>query len=1093
MPGKNTPQGDAARLRQQAEKKFAEKANLSQPADKPLSPEESQAALHELQVHQIELEMQNEELRRAQKELEASRQRYADLYDTTPVGYCTIDEQGIILESNHIAASLFGTSKNELVKYPLSRFICKEDQDAYYLYHKKLFSGGGNQDFDLRMLKNGGTMFWVHLTTAGVLDADGTFVSRVALNDISSFKRDQEHLASEIERREALFEQTPVGIVIIDTETTRILEFNRTAHEQLGYSREEFSKLSIHDVEVLETAWETRAVIASVLQNGRLDFETRQRTRQGEIRDVFVSAHAINVSGRIIYQAIWQDITERKKSAEEILRLNRLYTVTSQINQAVVRSATQQSFFESVCRILTEPGGFKLAWIGQADQKTGQVLPVSAAGSAKKYLDDILIYTDACPEARGPTGTCIREVKTVIQNDFVNDADTSVWHERAAPYKFRASAAFPIVNDGHIWGALTVYTATLEYFGSSEKSLLEEITVNIGFAIANFKREELRQEAESDLRESEARLTAAQAVANIGSWETDLASLRVIWSDETYRIFEVDKEGFNSTHSGFLAFVHPEDRVELGVALRAAHDTPSSNRFQHRIVTPSGVVKNVEERWSLVHDNLGHPVRAVGTCQDITDRKKVKDALAREETHYRSLVNGIPGIVYSFSLKRGGLYYSPQVMTILGYSPEQLIAQPKLWNNSIHVDDVPLVQQAIREAESGKSFVVEYRIRDAFGNWHWFIDRSFGYADVNGDMLLEGLVLDITEGKLAEEKLYSSHQLLEKIISSLPVRVFWKDKNLVYLGCNTSFARDAGFTDPSDIIGKDDFQMAWGEQAEQYRAADRQVIESGDAKLLVEEPQKNANGDTLVVLTSKIPLRNSTGEVTGILGTYIDITERKQSQEKIKASLAEKEVILKEIHHRVKNNMQVISSLLQLQASKIKDPAYIQMFKDSQERIRSMALVYERLNQSEDMARIELRTYVSDLVAGLVHSYSVGPMTPLTVIDVADIRVSLDLAIPCGLIINEIISNSLKYAFKGGRQGTISVSIKPCEGNLEMLLADDGVGLPEGVTFENARSLGMSLIKTLVVHQLDGKLELKRENGTGYAITLPYRPQEHKP
>jgi PAS domain S-box-containing protein len=133
--------------------------------------------------------------------------------------------------------------------------------------------------------------------------------------------------------------------------------------------------------------------------------------------------------------------------------------------------------------------------------------------------------------------------------------------------------------------------------------------------------------------------------------------------------------------------------------------------------------------------------------------------------------------------------------------------------------------------------------------------------------------------KQAEEALRASQHIIEGIINTIPVRVFWKDKNLVYLGCNAAFARDAGFADPKDIIGKDDYQMVWRDQAELYRGDDRHVIESGCSKFFIEEPQKTPEGNTITLLTSKIPLRSSKEEISGVLGTYMDITDRKQVEE----------------------------------------------------------------------------------------------------------------------------------------------------------------------------------------------------------------------
>ena len=150
------------------------------------------------------------------------------------------------------------------------------------------------------------------------------------------------------------------------------------------------------------------------------------------------------------------------------------------------------------------------------------------------------------------------------------------------------------------------------------------------------------------------------------------------------------------------------------------------------------------------------------------------------------------------------------------------------------------------------------------------------------------LELEVAERMRIEEALRASRKMIEEIINAIPVRVFWKDRNLVYLGCNSVFARDAGFTDPKDVIGKDDYQMVWREQAELYRADDRQVIESGCSKLLIEEPQTTSGGNTITLLTSKIPLRNSDGEIGGVIGTYYDITDFKRAEaekEKLQAQL----------------------------------------------------------------------------------------------------------------------------------------------------------------------------------------------------------------
>jgi PAS domain S-box-containing protein len=152
----------------------------------------------------------------------------------------------------------------------------------------------------------------------------------------------------------------------------------------------------------------------------------------------------------------------------------------------------------------------------------------------------------------------------------------------------------------------------------------------------------------------------------------------------------------------------------------------------------------------------------------------------------------------------------------------------------------------------------------------------------------------LAETQRVEEELRASHRIIEGIINAIPVRVFWKNRDLVFLGCNAIFAKDAGFDDPKDIIGKDDYQMGWRDQAELYRCDDRQVIESGRSKLFIEEPQTTPEGNTIVLLTSKMPLRNSEGEIIGVLGTYMDITDQKHAEEALHKAHDELELKVKE-------------------------------------------------------------------------------------------------------------------------------------------------------------------------------------------------------
>jgi len=221
--------------------------------------------------------------------------------------------------------------------------------------------------------------------------------------------------------------------------------------------------------------------------------------------------------------------------------------------------------------------------------------------------------------------------------------------------------------------------------------------------------------------------------------------------------------------------------------------------------------------------------------------------------------------------------------------------------------------------------------------------------------------------------------------------------------------------------------------------------------------------------------------------SYSERLEEKVAErtKELQRSLKEKEMLLREIHHRVKNNMQVISSLLRLQSRAIEDKEGIEIFKESQNRIKSMALVHEKIYHSKDLSGIDFADYIRELANGLVRFYGVDADRIALKFDVKNVSLGINSAISCGLLINELLSNSLKYAFPEGKSGEIRVFLRTTgENDIKLKVSDNGVGLPEDLDFRKSQSLGMQLVTTLVEYQLQGKIELNRNGGTEFKITF---------
>ena len=296
--------------------------------------------------------------------------------------------------------------------------------------------------------------------------------------------------------------------------------------------------------------------------------------------------------------------------------------------------------------------------------------------------------------------------------------------------------------------------------------------------------------------------------------------------------------------------------------------------------------------------------------------------------------------------------------------------------------------------------------------------------------------------------------------------------------CNGAHLRLLGKTS-EEIIGRpcyELFHQAGGFQPHcpftrmrQSRAHEEEEITSGDRWFYV----------------AVDPILDQDGNLHGAVHIMSDITARKKADEAVKTSLAEKEVLLREIHHRVKNNMQVMISLLNLQARNVVDPAAVMMLNESQNRIRTMAIVHEKLYRSDDLSHIDFADYIESLTVHLFQFFSVEPHNVELLQETEAIALDISYAIPCGLILNELLSNALKHAFPDGRKGRITVGFRRRSDNLlEIYVRDDGVGFPAGLDFRKTTTLGLQLVN-LLTGQIDGMLEKVGETGTEFRIVFP--------
>jgi PAS domain S-box-containing protein len=348
------------------------------------------------------------------------------------------------------------------------------------------------------------------------------------------------------------------------------------------------------------------------------------------------------------------------------------------------------------------------------------------------------------------------------------------------------------------------------------------------------------------------------------------------------------------------------------------------------------------------------------------------------------------------------------------------------------------------------------------------------------------LEAEVIEHRRTEEALRVSEERERQIIDLVPNLVFVKDAAGRYLVANAAVARFYGTTvEALQGALESDLNIAPAD-LDRYRAEDLYVIEKGIPKFIPEVHEHAADGSVRILQSAKIPITFSGMTSRCVLGVATDITMLKEVEQELTMSLLEKDVLLKEVHHRVKNNLQVINSLLSLQAQEVDDPILREAMVESQNRIRSMAMVHEQLYSAGNLAGINFGDYLSRVSAQLMR-LCVHPGVQYAVRS-EPVTIGIDVAVPCGLIVNELISNALKHAFNGRPKGMIEIELRRVEGNMaELTVSDDGVGVPSTVDLGAIESMGLMLVTSLV-RQIHGSITLDRSSGSRF--TIRFDPRE---
>ncbi|MDH5543089.1 MAG: PAS domain S-box protein, partial [Nitrospinota bacterium] len=559
--------------------------------------------------------------------------------------------------------------------------------------------------------------------------------------------------------------------------------------------------------------------------------------------------------------------------------------VLNESTKALVHAESEDALLKKICEIATETGKYKLAWVGYAEYDLlKRVVPVAHSGYESGYLEKLNVTWADTERGRGPTGTAIRTGKHCVTRDIHSDPRFQPWREEAEKRGFASVISVPLISGGKVFGVMNMYAQEPGAFDEEEIKLLENLAEELSYGIMSIRARAEHSGLTEMLRTSEEKYRTI----------IEYAYDAIIAADtETGIVLELNKKaeemvglpadriiGMHQTelHPEELRETSKKQFGEYGEGKRNLSDEVILNRKDGRRI-PVEISGNV----------INHGGRRVtyGILRDISQKLESEKAIRESADKYRRLVENSPDIVYRFSNLDFGTFYSPRVLDILGYTPEYLIERPKLWNESIHPEDKRIAEEAVKGLGDGKGFDIEYRIRNARGEWLWFRDRCISILSKDGYSEIEGMATDITERKKAERKIRESEEQYRRLVENSPDIVYRYSHKNAGIFFSSRVKDILGYT-PEYLL---EHKSLWDDSIhpdDKLKVANAITDMNG---FDIEYRIRDAKGGWRWFSDRSISIVAESGDVI-VEGLVTDITRRKATEEKLRLSEQKSKAIL---------------------------------------------------------------------------------------------------------------------------------------------------------------------------------------------------------
>ncbi|HTY51840.1 MAG TPA: PAS domain S-box protein [Methanomicrobiales archaeon] len=885
---------------------------------------------------------------------------------------------------------------------------------------------GFTSTIEHRIIRRDGDVRHIVVRYSITKDAAGrTIRTQGANQDITDRKKAESALRQSEENFARAFNSNPAALAITRIGDGKFLSVNEAYSRIMEYDPGEIISRNVTDLDIYVNPGERDRLVETLRKEGSVrHFELPVRNRSGGTRNILVSMEKVLYDNEECILSTFIDITERKQ-IEEALR--------------------------------------------ESEEKYRNLVELASAGIAI-VQDGVIRYSNR--SLAEIWGGPVEDLVQLPMRDVIHPDEREKVIER---YRRRlAGEQLPSIyetvllrRDGSSYPA-ELHARLISYEGRpADLILIQDVTD--------------RKRAEKALRESQERYRQIVEGTNAGVWVLD-NEFSTIYANEQMAVM-LGTTPAEMIGQPISAYLQAESQGQLDKTLtRIGSGAIPDAEFP--FTRKDGTSAWLRLTAGPIYGAGGQRVGFTGIFSDITESRLAEVAVKEAREKYQDIVEFAVEGIYQIDTKGRLLTANSSMARILGYaSVEDLLASVtdtarQLW--AIQEQRVEYLRH-LKDTGTIEGFEAEFFRKNGEGIWVSLNTRAVKGPD-GSIVYSEGTLEDITQRKLAEQALRESEEMYRNPVEQSPVGVFLvQDGMLLY--ANPKLAEMTGFP-LQDIIRKPFAPLIHPDDLPRLMERLGRLLHGEVASDEIEYRSIRKDGSIIQVQAygSLMAFRGR----PAIYGTIIDVTDRKRMADQISDSLKEKEVLLREIHHRVKNNMQVISSLLSVQSQNIRDENVRGLFRESQNRIRSIALVHELLYRSDNLDQIEYGAYLKKMFIPLFESYSVDQRKVTIAIEAPKVMITIDKAVPCSLIVNELISNSLKHAFPGDRRGSIRITfgLDAQKGEYALDYADDGVGLPAGLDIRTLNSLGMKLINGLT-RQLGGTLEHVAGHGAHFRITFP--------